>query len=148
MTEDDGSEPYYRISLAIRHPNMDPADITRALGLRPTRSWLAGSERRTPAGTRLSGINVNSYWTTGKDAVGKRAFFDGVIEMIQQLESLSDFLGLVTSTGGTVDITVNLPGRVNVGDTIAASDLARLSRLNVNLGVEVFPHFEIRSESE
>lgn len=142
---EDTRECYYRLSLSVKHPNMDPAEITRELGLTPTHSWLAGSERRTPVGTRLSGTYANSYWIASRDVVGDRAFFHGMIDMISKLESLSSFLNFVSSTGGTIAMIIGLPGKVNIGDEIATSDLARLVRLNIKLGIEVFPHFEISS---
>jgi hypothetical protein len=139
MTEEE-EKPCYTLSLSIKHPNLDPEDITRRLGVTPSRSWSAGSERETPAGTRLSGTNDSSYWVASRKAVGERAFFDGMNRWIESLESSSDFIELITSTGGTIMIVIGLPGRINIGDEIADSGLARLCRLNIHLGVEVFPN--------
>jgi hypothetical protein len=63
------------------------------------------------------------------------------LNMIRRLESSSNFLRIITSTGGIITLVIHLPGRVNIGDEIAASDLVRLGRLNINLGVEVFPNY-------
>jgi hypothetical protein len=52
----------YQLSLRIRHPSMDPADITRALGLTPEHAFKAGDAR--PAGHSLAPASVypESYW--------------------------------------------------------------------------------------
>jgi hypothetical protein len=52
----------YQLSLRIRHPSMDPADITRELGLTPEHAFKAGDAR--PSGHSLAPASVypESYW--------------------------------------------------------------------------------------
>jgi hypothetical protein len=52
----------YKVSLRFVHPNLDPAEITEALQMPPTRAWKAGEPRTTPVGTPLPGNYRETYW--------------------------------------------------------------------------------------
>ena len=47
-----------QLSLRIRHPSIDPDEISRALGLEPEHSFKAGASR----GPRSSGHHTQTYW--------------------------------------------------------------------------------------
>jgi Domain of unknown function (DUF4279) len=144
MTNDDtGSEPLrYHVRLMVKHPSIDPNLITDRLGLTPHRTWLAGTSRTTPVGRPLSGLYKESYWGYSHRVEGNRYFSSDILKMIGRLEAASEFvLGLVEG-GGSVEMIINLPGSVNIGDTIPWSCLERLAALKIGLGFEVFPNFE------
>lgn len=49
----------YTAYLRVRHPSIDPGEITRVLGLTPAHAWAAGSPRGAePA----RGTHTESYW--------------------------------------------------------------------------------------
>jgi hypothetical protein len=50
----------YTAFLRVRHPSIDPGEITRVLGLEPAHAWAAGSPRGEPAAAR--GAHAESYW--------------------------------------------------------------------------------------
>jgi hypothetical protein len=50
----------YTAFLRIRHPSIDPGEVTRVLGLQPAHAWAAGSPRGEPATAR--GAHTESYW--------------------------------------------------------------------------------------
>jgi hypothetical protein len=50
----------YTAYLRVRHPSIDPGEITRELGLKPAHAWAAGSPRGEPAAAR--GAHAESYW--------------------------------------------------------------------------------------
>lgn len=50
----------YSAYLRVRHPSIDPGEITRELGLQPAHAWAAGSPRGEPGGAR--GAHAGSYW--------------------------------------------------------------------------------------
>lgn len=131
----------YSLVLTIKHPTIEPATISEALGLSPTRSWTAGEPRTTPAGTVLPGVNPASFWSLSEARTGHREFFAAALDMVQNLERSVDFLSHLTDSGGIISIVVQLPGKVNIGDQIAPGELMRIARLGIFLGVEVFPDF-------
>src|SRR3569833_2225536 len=50
-----GSAFSYAMSLRVRHPNVDPAVLTKALHLEPLHCWRAGEPRRSASGDALGG---------------------------------------------------------------------------------------------
>jgi len=45
----------FTLSLRIRHPGIDPAEISSALGIEPQHTWKAGEPRRGPAEMQFFG---------------------------------------------------------------------------------------------
>jgi hypothetical protein len=133
--------PYYRVLLWIKHPSINPNEITRCIGFSPSVAWMAGERHVTPTGMMLPGIRDYTYWCATQEALADRAFFQGVMDVVRRVEYADDFVNDLISTGGTVNIIVHLPGVINIGDVINASDLSALARLKINLGIEVFPNF-------
>lgn len=52
----------FELSLRIRHPSMDPADLSRALGLESTHSFRAGEPRRSRSNVVPASVHGESYW--------------------------------------------------------------------------------------
>jgi hypothetical protein len=54
--------PAFRVTLRIRHPSIDPAELSREFGIEPLHSFRAGDIR--PAASRGSGsaCHAESYW--------------------------------------------------------------------------------------
>lgn len=52
----------FTVSLRIRHPTIDPAKISAALGIEPQHIWRAGEPRCDAAGVELGGAHHDSYW--------------------------------------------------------------------------------------
>jgi hypothetical protein len=52
----------YQLSLRIRHPSMDPADISRALNIEAEHSFRAGDPRPSRSGIVPASVYTESYW--------------------------------------------------------------------------------------
>src|SRR5262245_64022542 len=52
-----------QVSLRIKHPSIDPDEITEALALTPEHCWACGDPRMSDSGTTLGGTRRNSYWS-------------------------------------------------------------------------------------
>jgi len=61
------------------------------------------------------------------------------VELLERLEAAAEFVGNLLASGGRISLFVHLPGRTNIGDSLAPADLLRMGRLGVGLSVEVFP---------
>ncbi|MGH8176141.1 MAG: DUF4279 domain-containing protein [Steroidobacter sp.] len=57
------------VSLRIRHPSIDPNEITSELGLTPDHAWACGEPRRSEGGLPLGGKRHDSYWTANLPGV-------------------------------------------------------------------------------
>jgi hypothetical protein len=52
----------YQLSLRIRHPSIDPAEISSALGITAEHSFRAGEPRRSRSGLAPAALHCESYW--------------------------------------------------------------------------------------
>ena len=150
MTLEDGEDEWdekikdslrYEVRLMIKHPNIDPAEITKTLGLKPNVSGIVGSRRMTPAGKPLPSVYRESGWSHWFRVERNRRFFQDVVKVIDKIEPHRDFMLKIVDGGGTIDLIVHLPGDVNIGASLPWREMARLCALRIDLGIEVFPDF-------
>jgi hypothetical protein len=52
----------FQLSLRIRHPSMDPAVISKELGIEPEHSFRAGQPRHSRSGVAPAAVHTESYW--------------------------------------------------------------------------------------
>jgi hypothetical protein len=128
-----------KMRLLLIHPNADPADISREIGLSPTRAWRCGEPRSTPKGTRLEGVWRDTRWSHGF-ALDKNVTIEtAIVSALDRLTAIRRFLAALGETGGTAELIISLPGDTYRGASISAELLKALSDLGVSLGIEVFP---------
>lgn len=129
----------YNIIFRIRHPSIDPGELTRRLGVKPDQFWKIGELRTLPNGRVLKTRNRDSFWSRSEKYEGKsRTFFDKVDRLASRLKRHKAFLDRITATSGKCEIYIQLHGDKNVGDTLSPETLALLADLNIFLSVEVF----------
>jgi hypothetical protein len=59
--------PSFQLSLRIKHPAMDPADISKELGIEPEHSFRAGQPRHSKSGLVPGAVHSDSYWLAPLD---------------------------------------------------------------------------------
>jgi hypothetical protein len=131
----------YKISLRVRHPSMDPAEITCTLRFPPSRSWKANEPRSTPSGQLLGGVWPETYWTA-KVASGEWPGKDlsaAITELLDQLESSRSFFAKIRSEGGTVEFFVGWFFDGQSGGVFDSELLARIADLKIDLSLDVYP---------
>jgi len=128
----------FDISLRVRHPSLDPAEITSALGLNPSRSWRAGEARTTPKGNPLEGRYSDSYWVV-KLAKGRWPLAAVINELLDQLAPHQALFQQIRAEGGTVEFFVGWFFERNSGDVFDCDLLARMADLKINLSLDVYP---------
>lgn len=52
----------FQLSLRIRHPSMDPADISRTFKIKAEHSFRAGDPRPSRGGSPTASVHAASYW--------------------------------------------------------------------------------------
>jgi len=52
----------FSIALRIRHPSIDPAEVTRRLGIDPQHAWRAGEPRHLDDDDAGSAVHRETYW--------------------------------------------------------------------------------------
>ena len=131
----------FAIVLLVRHPSMDPKEISRELRLEAFSAWKAGDQIKTPKGTVLPGTRERSSWNHVFEYEGESKLFEEAERVLSRLASKKDFFGRITKEGGYAEIYFQLPGDINQGDSAKPSLLKLMAELGLHLGVEVFPHF-------
>ncbi len=59
----------FQLSLRIRHPSMDPAEITRELDIEPEHSFRSGQPRHSKSGLTTASVHTETYWLAPLDPV-------------------------------------------------------------------------------
>jgi hypothetical protein len=61
------AESPFQLSLRIRHPSIDPAEISRELHLQADHSFRAGEPRKSASGVATASVHSESYWLAALD---------------------------------------------------------------------------------
>jgi hypothetical protein len=131
----------YTISLRVRHPSLDPSEITSALQLTPSRTWRVGEPRATTKGAPLKGIYSATFWTK-RFVEGE--FLDKELpaamgEIVDQLVPHRSFFHRIRLEGGTAEFFVGWFFNRQSGGTFDCDLLARLADLKIDLSFDVYP---------
>lgn len=141
MTTDQSNKKYrYGLSLKIRHPAEKLHRISEELGLTPDYYWQAGDPWVVPSGGTPPGRRKDTYWCESLDYLDDARFFEVIGERLEHLEAAAEYVHGLTSSGGTLILTVDLLGTTRIDDVLPSSVLLRMARLNVGLGLEIFPN--------
>ncbi len=136
------SEYEFTISLRIRHPSIDPASITRTLGMEPQHTWQAGASRRGPGGEALEGVHRESYWM-GRLMEEPQLALAGVsvesvlLQTLGHLRRAQGFLEQLHAEGGAAELYVSLFARRDFRLELSAQSLALLGRLGLAVALDV-----------
>ena len=125
------------ISLQVRHPHLSTEGMSRALRLRPWRSWVAGEPRSAPNGRELRGNWKDSYCTY---AVGEGT---GEVAMVQRLHAVNQrllrrkaLLRKWQRSGGSLSYYVTVHGRNAMGMVFGPELMSEMARLGIEFGLE------------
>jgi hypothetical protein len=139
------SDYEFTMSLRIRHPNIDPAEITRHLAFEPQHTWCAGDPRRDPGGSELGGQYRESYGMgrlmtqpeLASDHVGVES---EILRILAQLRRSFDFLERLRNEGAVAELHVSIFAREEFRLEFLPESLSMLGRLGVVLALELKPH--------
>jgi hypothetical protein len=102
---DDCPPCRYRMSIRIWHPEIDPVEVTRTLGIAPRHAWRVGEPRVTPTGRSLGGVRDKSYWCAEvSPAHARDSDPEGdVVRFLDMLEPHARLLQDIVTSGGTIE---------------------------------------------
>lgn len=139
------SDYEFMMSLRIRHPRIDPAEITLALHIEPQHTWRAGEIRRDSAGAEIGGTHRESYWM-GRLMTKPELARDDVdveSEILRTLGTLRrafDFLEKLKEEGGSAELHVSLYARDEFRLELLPESLSLLGRMGLAVALEVKPN--------
>jgi hypothetical protein len=139
------SDYEFTMSLGVRHPDIDPAQITRALGLTPGHLWRKGDERQDPAGAGLGGSHRASYWfceiVPRPKFPGERHDMEGELSrVLHMLRKAIVFMQDLHYGGGVTELFVTIYARGDFHLELLPEEAALLGRLGVGLAIEIKPY--------
>ncbi|HTV50180.1 MAG TPA: DUF4279 domain-containing protein [Steroidobacteraceae bacterium] len=132
----------FTVSLRIRHPSIDPAEITRTLGIEPQHSWRAGEGRRTAQGQRLEGSYRESYW------IGEFRELDAglrgvvsteavLLQAVALLRRSQAFLSRLQTEAATVELYVEVLGATEFTLGLSPQLLSLLAKAGLAVVINV-----------
>jgi hypothetical protein len=132
----------FTMSLGVRHPDIDPARITRELGLQPGHVWSKGEQRTDQAGKALGGSYRDSYWLC---EITVRPKFSGesvsvqseMSRVMQMLRKSIAFLQNLHHEGGVTELFVTVFARGDFRMELLPEEAALLGRIGLSLTVEI-----------
>jgi hypothetical protein len=154
----------FQLSLRVRHPSMDPADISQTLNIKAEHSFRAGDPRPSSGGGATGSVHAESYWLGELKPIGPLADIsfpmDSRSQMAQRqlnatrnnltwalslgasrfLKIHSDLLRRVRAEGGDVSLLVT----IHSGEVSSFTLAPEASQILGDLGVAV--EFELASE--
>ena len=132
--------PYsYKLSLRVFHPEMEPAAITKALGMQPHGAYRAGDPRQSHTGVLLGGVYDRSFWRhrfSTPDDIDLPEFLHRIAFSLQPHRT---FLRSLRDTGGDLELFVGLfaEGK-NIGATISYDLMSILADLGIDVGLDIY----------
>ena len=123
--------PSNTIRLQINHFFLDPAAMTEAMKMQPTRMWRFGQIRKTSTGAAIDGKARHSFWEYAVPVDSTK----GIGEFLDMLESKAAFLSALPSYSGAAEIVVESSDGKKISDALSAADLKRLAALYIEPGV-------------
>ncbi len=139
------SDYEFTMSLRIRHPQVEPAEVTRRLGMEPQHFWRAGEQRRDAGGAALGGSYHESLWMCtlmahpelSGDLVGVES---ELLHAIGVLRRSLDYLQSLRDSGGVAELHVSIFARQEFRLELPADLLASLAQMGIAMALEVKPH--------
>jgi hypothetical protein len=140
LNEDDKGEPRrVDVQLLIRHPTMNPAEITAALGIEPLISLGVGQPRRGFNGKLLGGTYRFTAWRHSiRYELSAQWFADKITMLVDRLLPHEAFFLNLRATGGKAEISVTFFSDGHLGDNVPIETLAKMADLQLDFGIECF----------
>jgi hypothetical protein len=128
----------YEVSLRIKHPTMNAEAICKKVGLRVERKWTVGSQRKTPKGTPLTGVNKSTYCCFKLEHPKELILADFLRSCNRRLYRHERFFEHIRSTGGSLEYFIAWYSDRNSGETFDFDLLSMLVRLKIDLSIDFY----------
>ena len=149
------------VVLRLRHPHVDPQEITRRLGIAPQYAWRAGDPRRAESGEEDRGVYRESCWVAelssdsplgglmemmvarlAPRAVGTqlnvtRAASAELYFVLYKMKRTTPFWQEFVSEGGSIDCLVQVAGTERFHLEMSPALLTLCAELRISLSIEV-----------
>jgi hypothetical protein len=144
--------PPFQLSLRVRHPSLDPTDLSRELGIEPVHSFRAGDPRPVRSVRTRASVYAESYWLgmlrspewppagpfEGRLRSAAISSFGGALwlAVVRFLHVHGRLLRRIRAEGGQVSLLLAVVPESTNGLTVAPQISRVLSELGVALELE------------
>jgi hypothetical protein len=150
----------YTVSLRVRHPSIDPKELTEKLGFAPHYSWRAGDRKQDASGEPGEGTYRETYWfgrlpSMSAETIPDRSpgmWAEGIPDLplegaimfaLLRLQRADEFWRALVASGGTARFIVEIYGGRDLTLDLSPATLAMLARFGVAISVDV--HTEMQA---
>ena len=134
----------FSLAIRIRHPAIDPAEITSVLGREPDYCYKVGESRKTPKGNELEGKNKESFWYCDVEVGNSENLVTIIKSTNQMFIGHERFIAKLLQSGGVVEYFIGVFVDNNTGFTLERDLLEECANLNINLAFDIYEHSDIR----
>jgi hypothetical protein len=148
--------PGFSVSVRIRHPNADPAELTRHLGLEPQHCWRAGDKRPATADGSSIGTYRETYWLAQLSLPSLEALSEPAETLaletlpfetlslesmltlaMHQFDRCPSFWRQFIAQGGSAEFLVEVYGRDGFNLELSHATVAKMARLGMAISVSI-----------
>jgi uncharacterized protein DUF4279 len=135
----------FNVSLSVRHPDIDPAEISATLDLTPKRATRGGAPRTTPKGDPLGGVYEFSCWGYQFDVEGASELGVVLERLVERLQRHQQFFHRVVQEGGVVELFCGVFAAGNWDEVLSHSLMGTLAALQIDLRLDVYAKDDTKS---
>lgn len=130
----------FRVTIRIIHPVVLPESISKQVGITPDLARAVGSQRLTPKGSPLPGINKESYWLLrGPESDDLPRLIDWANDV---LEGAAPFIREMLGTGGRLEYFIGCFVDRQLGASLEPSLLSKCAELGAVLVFDMYGELE------
>lgn len=139
----------FAVSLKIRHPSIDPDEITRSLKLIPQHAWKAGEDRPSVSNRGGAGTYRETLWIAPLEpllatpAVGS-SLDDALRFGALHLQRCKPFWNRLVMENGTAELLIEIFGTQTFTLELTPATFAMLARCKLAVSVQV--HSSLRAQ--
>jgi hypothetical protein len=136
----------YTLALRVRHPSIDPRELTAELGFAPQHSWRAG-ERKHKTADEPEATYRETYWygrlPSQRELIPYLPLESALMLGLLQMTRAEAFWRRILAEGGTVRFIVEIYGCDDFTLDLSPMTLAMLARSRAAISVDI--HTELRA---
>jgi hypothetical protein len=133
------AEPHsYKVALVIKHPTIDPGDVSRALSLAPSSESKVGHRRTTSTGEVLDGTYGFTTWIHAFDTDGVTELADIFCPVIGRLQRHASYFLELVRQDESVELFCEVFASRNWEEGFHHTVLRRLADMGIDLHLDVY----------
>lgn len=140
----------FSVSVRIRHPDADPAELTRHLGLEPQHCWRAGDVRPAASGGASSTYR-ETYWLAqlalpspdeAAETASALSLEVTLAIAMHQFDKCPAFWRRFIAEGGTAEFLVEVFSTTAFNLELSHATVSKMARLGMAISVSIHPELQ------